>query len=156
MNIFNRNKSLDDDDLPGFRERPRPKLPPVEEDIGETVQNQFAKGPLTLDQRRARLDKHLDAFSFHHSAARTEAMAYLEEHDAMIHELEAEKAKVRERLDQLDKIANGMPTFGEKDDKETVYNTSTDAVVTVSASAGKDPVSTTLDKRPIPLPSNRR
>jgi hypothetical protein len=117
MNIFNKRNKTIEDDLPGFRDRPRPTLPPIEDELADTIRDQFKPGPITLDDRRKRLDFHLQEFGIHHDAARREATAYLEEHDAMVKELEAEKAKITAHLANLDKIAAGMPNFGGSDEK---------------------------------------
>jgi|SRR5882762_11245818 len=153
MNIFkNRDKALSDD-LPGREAMPRPRLPPVEEQLGEMVRERFAPQPLTLDKRRERLDYHLGEFAMHHDAARREATAYLEEHDAMIRELESEKAKIQDHLATLDKIAAGMPAFGGKDEKDHSDDNPGD---NGNASPGQ-----TVPIKPIegfnkPLPLNRR
>jgi hypothetical protein len=147
MNIFNRRNSIDDD-LPG---RPRVNLPQVEDQIGDMVDDQFAS--LTLDRRRKRLDHHLAEFSRHHDAARREAKAYLEEHDATIHELEAEKTKVLEHMQKLDKIAAGMPQFGGKDEEASSDSSSTPDD---DPGDGEDPVQSESEGRSKPLPFNRR
>jgi hypothetical protein len=154
MNIFNRNKSLDDDDLPGFRERPRPKLPPVEEDIGETVREQFTKAPrkITINERRERLDHLMGDFARYASDARQAAADYVTEHTAMLEELAAEKAKLHEGLQHIDKLEASMPTFGGKDEKTSSDSSAAD---NGEPSPGQT-VPIQPDKRPIPLPPNRR
>lgn len=75
------------------------------------------KGPLSLDQRRERLDELMNEFARYHDLARGAAQDYLAEHVAVIEALAADRAKVEAHLQNLDKIAAGMPQFGGKDEK---------------------------------------
>jgi hypothetical protein len=147
MNIFNRRNSLDDD-LPG---RPRPRLPQVEDQIGDMVKDQFTRP--SLEKRRDRIDFHLREFIKHHDAARREAESYLLEHDAMINELEAEKNKVLEHMEKLNRLAEGMPRFGGKDEEAPSDASSTPDD---DSGAGEDPVQSEPEGRGNPLPFNRR
>jgi hypothetical protein len=145
MNIFNRRNSLDDD-LPG-----RPRLPPVEDQIGDMVKDHYARP--SLETRRERIDFHLREFIKHHDAARREAESYLAEHDAMIGELEAEKNKVLEHMEKLNRLAEGMPQFGGKDEE---ISSDPSPAPNDDPGVGEDPMQSESEGRGKPLPFNRR
>ena len=159
MSIFNRKDRSDPEGgIPG-RWEPDHRL---ERDMSELLkaaeknpkaEAAFSPAP-TLDQRRERLDFHLTEFAKHYDAARREAQYYLAEHEAMVKELEAEKAKVEKHLRNLEDIANALPTFGGKDE-ETLTDPSANA--SIEPSIGKDPMPTgSIQSLRKPLPLDRR
>ena len=165
MSIFNRKDRSDPEgSIPGRWENDR-----LERDMGELLraaeknpkaEAAFSPAP-TLDQRRERLDFHLTEFAKHYDAARREAQYYLAEHEAMVKELEAEKAKVEKHLRNLEDIANALPTFGGKDEPDQIVisgpSPGGDDDIASPSRVVKDPVPTgSIQSLRKPLPLDRR
>lgn len=110
MSIFRRERPIED---PGEGTR----FGDLDEGLRQLVAEEtpYVRRPLTLDQRREQLDKLMIEFARYHDLARKAAQDYLAEHTAVIEALAANRAKVEAHLQNLDKIAAGMPQFGGKD-----------------------------------------
>lgn len=133
-------------------------------DLEEAIRNKVADipkpvfAPRNVEERRDQLDQLFMSFATRHDQARRAAEEYLEAHTALLEALAKEKAQVEEHLQNLDKIAAGMPQFGGKDEVKKPAVPSTGSPTNVSdTGSGKDPVPI----KPIqglskPLPPDRR
>lgn len=150
MNIFNRNKTLDDD-LPG--RQPRVTYPSIENDIGDTVRDQFAKRPRTPAMLATALETAATQFEQAVADAESAAADYCHIHAEFYAIIEDKLEAIEIQRKELQRLRSTLPRV-EKRDEETPSDP--DPVDNGNASTGqvKDRSSQELpiaNRRPIPL-----
>jgi|SRR5882762_8158202 len=122
MNIFKRRDEALSDDLPGFRERPRPTLPPVEEEVGEAVREQFVKRqpvptPKTPAGLAEELTSHATDFERAVADAESAAKAYCATYDELYQLVHTKLESIEAQRTELQRLRATLPRIGGTDEE---------------------------------------
>lgn len=140
MNIFNRRNSIDDD-LPGRERMPRPTLPPVEEQLGEMVRDQFAKPKArTPAVLAAELETNAVAFELAVNDAEAAAQAYCSTYAELQVEVDAKLESIEAQRKELRKLQASMPKVEKHDEQDQLIDRDPNLAGTGLSDHSKDPV----------------
>ena len=158
MNIFNRRDKVEDE-LAG--RMPRPTLPPVEEQLGDVVRDQFAKRKpevRTPTVLAAELETNAVAFELAVNDAEAAAQAYCHSYAELQVVVDAKLEAIEAQRKELRKLQASMPKVEKSDETSNIVDAVTgergsiDAQPSLSQnqSRGKPQLSL-ADRRPKPL-----
>lgn len=155
MNIFNRNKHLDDD-LPGAREMPRVPLPKIEDQISTYARDQVAQRPKEKTIAQLVIDLDVDAHAFEAAVADAEEAAknycqtYAELEAMVSATLEANEAQRK----QLQRLRASLPKVEKSDEKPAAHTDISDPynhAGTGQVESRSRPQLSIADRRPKPI-----